>query len=240
MVGHEAVRLSLISSLWQRGIIVAAVVACTWSESRAEVIGPRPMAVSHSGHHGAAGGLRAKVAQRPSHPNAYQDGLVVHAGGAYAGQIDSLIGHGGHGRAECRHDGCGDHCVVSPQRFGFYGTRWRTWPGTRVVQTAGAEELTPVSPPAMELPGAGQESRDPDAPFDFGFEEPLDDPRSVTLPGLWPGVCSTRMVRLPSGRVAPSSTSMSNWRPSVAKPVPALNSLPKVSCTTVMRSPIAS
>lgn len=186
-------RLSQLSKsrLFRRATAVVAIALLPWSEIRSEVMGARP--------HPAAelrSGLRAKVAQRPNHPNTYQDGLVVHAGGAYAGQLDSLEGHGRHGHAACRGGQCGDHCVVTPDRFGFYGTRWRTWPGTKVVQTAGTEELTPSTPPAMELPSAGQESRDPDAPVDFGVDEPFEDPGAVTLPGLGPAMPTRPAVPL--------------------------------------------
>lgn len=198
-------RLSQLRSsrlLW-RATAVVTITVMPWAEIRSEVMGPRaqPAARRPAERHpigsdgsglgtGLRSGLRTKVAQRPSHPNTYQDGLVVHAGGAYAGQVDSLEGHGRHGHAACRGGQCGDHCVVTPDRFGFYGTRWRTWPGTKVVQTAGTEELTPAAPPAMELPSAGQESRDPEAPVDFGVDEPFEDPGAVTLPGLGPAVPS--------------------------------------------------
>jgi len=195
-----------------RAAAVAVVAVLPWAEIRSEVMGarPQPAARRASERHTIGSGLgselrsglRAKVTQRPSHANTYQDGLVVHAGGAYAGQLDSLEGHGRHGHAACRGGQCGDHCVVTPDRFGFYGTRWRTWPGTKVVQTAGTEELTPAAPPAMELPSAGQESRDPDAPVEFGVDEPFEDPGEVTLPGLGPAA-PTRPAAPPEERPRP-------------------------------------
>ena len=135
-----------------------------------------------------------RIHQRPAHPNGYQDGMVVHAGGAYAGQIRSLDGHGlrddrGAAGHRCRDGVCGDHCVARPEVFGFYGTRWRSWPGTSVVQASAAEAATPVSPPRTERPSERAESLDPKAPVEFGVEEPLDDEDrldSITLPGLGP------------------------------------------------------
>lgn len=186
-----------LSRLWKATVVAAVAVIAVqpWGDIRAEVMAARPQPVAKRPltRHGLGAGLRTKVAERPSHPNTYQDGLVVHAGGGYAGQLDSLEGHGRHGHAACRNGQCGDHCVVTPDRFGFYGTRWRPWPGTKVVQTAGAEELTPATPPAMELPDPRQESRDPDAPVDFGVDEPFEDPGAVTLPGLGPAMPTPRV-----------------------------------------------
>lgn len=135
-----------------------------------------------------------RIHQRPSHPNGYQDGMVIHAGGAYAGQVRSLDKHGLHdsraaGGHHCRDGACGDHCVARPDVFGFYGTRWRSWPGTSVVQASAADAATPVSPPRSEPPSERAESLDPEAPIEFGVEEPLDDESqldSITLPGLGP------------------------------------------------------
>jgi len=130
--------------------------------------------------------LHRRIEQRPAHRNDYQDGLVVHAGGAYAGQLDSLEGHGGHAGAACRGGQCDDQCVVRPDRFGFYETQWRQWPGARVVQAAGVEELTPASPPRLQVPSEKEESLDPKAPVEFGVDEPLEGPDATTLPGLGP------------------------------------------------------
>ena len=72
-----------------------------------------------------------------------------------------------HGRVEqcdgrcdgqCGRPGCPAHCPVRPDRFGFYGTQWRTWPGTGVVQASFTEASTPVRPPRSEVPSADEES----------------------------------------------------------------------------------
>lgn len=132
--------------------------------------------------------LHRRIEERPAHRNDYQDGLVVHAGGSYAGQFDSLEGHGSHAGAGCRGGRCDDHCVVRPDRFGFYETQWRQWPGLRVVQAAAAEELTPASPPRLQLPEEKEESLDPKAAVEFGVDEPPEGPDATTLPGLGPPV----------------------------------------------------
>jgi hypothetical protein len=51
---------------------------------------------------------------------------------------------------------------VRPDVFGFYGTKWRQWPGAAVVQASNNEAATPVRPPRAEVPGAGEESLEPD------------------------------------------------------------------------------
>ncbi len=132
--------------------------------------------------------LHRRIEERPAHRNDYQDGLVVHAGGSYAGQFDSLEGHGKHAGAGCRGGRCDDQCVVRPDRFGFYETQWRQWPGLRVVQATAAEELTPASPPRLRLPDEKEESLDPKAAVEFGVDEPPEDSDATTLPGLGPAV----------------------------------------------------
>jgi hypothetical protein len=52
---------------------------------------------------------------------------------------------------------------VRPEVFGFYGTQWRRWPGSGVVQASNNEAATPARPPRAEVPGAEEESLVPDA-----------------------------------------------------------------------------
>jgi hypothetical protein len=68
-----------------------------------------------------------------------------------------------HPHRQCQHGLCPAHCPVRPDVFGFYGTRWRRWPGTGVVQTSNDEAATPARPPKAEVPGAKEESLEPDA-----------------------------------------------------------------------------
>lgn len=62
-------------------------------------------------------------------------------------------------RGDCRGGTCPAQCPVRPDEFGFYETRWRTWPGVATVRPIDIETLTPVSPPRSEVPSVEQESR---------------------------------------------------------------------------------
>ena len=68
-----------------------------------------------------------------------------------------------HGHAQCQHGLCPAHCPVRPDVFGFYGTRWRRWPGSGVVQASNNDAATPARPPRAEVPGAEEESLEPDS-----------------------------------------------------------------------------
>ena len=68
-------------------------------------------------------------------------------------RCDGRCGTGG-----CGKPGCPAHCPVRPDRFGFYGTQWRAWPGQGVVQASFDEAATPVRPPKSEVPTADEES----------------------------------------------------------------------------------
>ena len=68
-----------------------------------------------------------------------------------------------HAHAHCQHGLCPAHCPVRPDVFGFYGTQWRRWPGSGVVQASNNEAATPARPPLAEVPGAEEESLVPDA-----------------------------------------------------------------------------
>ncbi len=161
--------------------------------------------------------LHRRIEERPAHRNDYQDGLVVHAGGSYAGQFDSLEGHGSHAGAACRGGHCNDQCVVRPDRFGFYETQWRQWPGLRVVQAAAAEELTPASPPRLQVPEEKEESLDPKAAVEFGVDEPAEGPDATTLPGLG----------LPVPRPQPKPPAAEPKPPAMEPVIPARPSPPK-------------
>ncbi len=102
------------------------------------------------------------------------DHAVMPAGGAMQGQAACsqcrrsacpqcrlAEGHH-HGHAQCQHGLCPAHCPVRPEVFGFYGTRWRKWPGEGVVQASNNDAATPVRPPRAEVPGVEEESLPPD------------------------------------------------------------------------------
>ena len=78
--------------------------------------------------------------------------------------------HHGH-HAGCRDGVCVPYCPVRPQQFGFYGTQWRRWPGSAVVQVSGARDAGPVSPPRSAVPGPSEESLNPQ-----GEPEPAVNP----------------------------------------------------------------
>ncbi len=71
-----------------------------------------------------------------------------------------------HGHRPCSHGLCPAHCPVRPDVFGFYGTRWRRWPGSGVVQVSNDDAVTPARPPKAEVPGPREESFEPDPPAD--------------------------------------------------------------------------
>ena len=58
----------------------------------------------------------------------------------------------------CHHGLCPAHCPVRPDVFGFYGTQWRKWPGSGVIQASNQDEATPARPPKAEVPEATEES----------------------------------------------------------------------------------
>ncbi|MFM9197268.1 MAG: hypothetical protein ACKOWG_16320 [Planctomycetia bacterium] len=51
---------------------------------------------------------------------------------------------------------------MRPDVFGFYGTQWRRWPGSGVVRVSNNEVANPARPPAAEVPGPDEESREAD------------------------------------------------------------------------------
>jgi hypothetical protein len=81
------------------------------------------------------------------------------------------------GHHPCQHGLCPAHCPVRPDVFGFYGTQWRRWPGSRVVQASNNEAATPAQPPAAEVPGPGEESPETDA-----ADEHLPVPAAEAMP----------------------------------------------------------
>lgn len=74
----------------------------------------------------------------------------------------------------CGKPGCPAHCPVRPDRFGFYGTQWRVWPGQGVVQASFTDAASPVRPPKSEIPSADEESP-PSAPELPADEESRDE-----------------------------------------------------------------
>ena len=109
---------------------------------------------------GAAGTCEA--AERTVAPRGrIVDPAVVPAG---AMSCTTCGGHAGglHGHHDgCRDGHCAPHCPVRPDRYGYYGTQWRRWPGQQVVQVSNEQAATPAAPPRSEVPGPDEESMGP-------------------------------------------------------------------------------
>ena len=112
----------------------------------------------------AAGGGALEDVARPERSNAVSDPHVAPAGGSRCGGhcADGRCGHGNARRhhPECRHGQCAPHCLVRTESFGYYGTRWRRWPGSGVVPASALEGATPVPAPRSTVPQADEESPD--------------------------------------------------------------------------------
>lgn len=120
----------------------------------------------------ACGAVGGEVAESPrSTPATRQrivDPAIVPAGGAGCrtcgpgGCRHAKAAHHGH-HAGCRDGVCVPYCPVRPHQFGYYGTRWRKWPGQEVLQVSGEAAAAPAQPPRSEVPGATEESLGPRA-----------------------------------------------------------------------------
>ena len=118
------------------------------------------------------------------------DGGVVLAGGVMANADCRQCGQQGCGKCRpvgdrlglhcnglCEQGGCPAHCPVRPDQFGYYATRWRSWPGQGVKQVGHFDPATtPVVPPRSEVPGMEDElalpsQRDEAAPDEEEEEE---------------------------------------------------------------------
>jgi hypothetical protein len=146
----------------------------------------------------------APPAPTKSHAGERQTG-----GNCQSGQCGRSKQHQPHGdrcegrcaNGNCGKPGCPAQCPVRPDRFGFYGTQWRVWPGQGVVQASFTEAATPVRPPKSEIPGADEESpqsaaevpadeesRDEESREDMPAAEPLPSPKAPAAPPVQPPV----------------------------------------------------
>jgi hypothetical protein len=94
---------------------------------------------------------------------------------------------------------------VRPEVFGFYGTRWRKWPGEGVVQASNNEAATPVRPPRAEVPGVEEESLPPDPAAEGQAVPPAAselEPTAATRPAVAPA----REDAVPENNVAERET----------------------------------
>jgi hypothetical protein len=114
----------------------------------------------------ACGGVVVQGAEPTPGPQArarFVDSAIVTAGGVgctSCGPGGCRGGRHGH-HAGCRDGVCVPYCPVRPQQFGYYGTRWRKWPGQEILQVSDEREAAPVVPPRSEVPGADEESMTP-------------------------------------------------------------------------------
>lgn len=114
----------------------------------------------------------------------FVDPAVVTAGGVgctSCGPGGCQRSHGGrHGHhAGCRDGVCAPYCPVRPQQFGYYGTRWRKWPGQEILQVSDERAAAPAQPPRSEVPRADEESL---APPDTAAAAPTDAGAPAALP----------------------------------------------------------
>ena len=76
----------------------------------------------------------------------------------------------------CEQGGCPAHCPVRPDQFGYYATRWRSWPGQGVKQVVHFDPATtPVVPPRSEVPSMEDELALPSQRDETRAEEEGDE-----------------------------------------------------------------
>jgi hypothetical protein len=106
----------------------------------------------------------------------------------HAGRCEGRCANGG-----CGKPGCPAQCPVRPDRFGFYGTQWRSWPGQGVVQASFTDAATPVRPPESEIPAADDES--PRSAFELPTDE---EPQAEESRGEEPAAEPLPPARVPA------------------------------------------
>ena len=121
----------------------------------------------------AAEKAASRASERTPARRPHVDHAVMPAGGTVSGPAkcghcqrsacpQCRLAEGHHrGHAQCQHGLCPAHCPVRPDVFGFYGTKWRKWPSTGVVQASNNEAAAPVRPPRAEVPAVEEESLEP-------------------------------------------------------------------------------
>jgi hypothetical protein len=159
----------------------------------------------------------------PAARSRVSDPAVRPAGGGHC----ASCGPGGcrqpHGKHHGHHTGCRDgvcvpYCPVRPQQFGFYGTQWRRWPGSEVVQVAGTRDAGPVSPPRSAVPGPSEESLNPEAE-----QEPAADAGAEAGRGAAPAASPREPLPEPA---VPPNPATEPTAPKVLDPVPEMRREP--------------
>lgn len=146
----------------------------------------------------------ASGVQQASSTAAVGDGVVL-AGGAMASGDCRQCGRRGCGKCRpagdrvglpcnglCEQGGCPAHCPVRPDQFGYYATRWRSWPGRGVKQVGHFDPATtPVVPPRSEVPGMEEELALPSlrdqTPAEEDEDEEEEDKAEGEQPAQGPG-----------------------------------------------------
>ena len=136
-----------------------------------------------AGDRAAASGVRQASAAVSA------DGGVVLAGGVMASADCRQCGRqdcgkcrpvadrlGLHCNGLCEQGGCPAHCPVRPDQFGYYATRWRSWPGQGVKQVGHFDPATtPAVPPRSEVPGMEDELALPSQSDEAAADEDEDE-----------------------------------------------------------------
>jgi len=191
------------------GLVVMATGA-----SAADPAASRPAASRPTGSRPTPSRTPSRSASHSPRSAPRVDHAVTPAGGAGSGQSrcsqcerpacsQCRLAEGSHaGHRQCEHGLCPAHCPVRPEVFGFYGTQWRRWPGSGVVQASNNEAVTPARPPRAEVPGAGEESLEPDAAAADLPAPPAATPPAALLktPALESLVVESPVVESPSFR----------------------------------------
>ena len=125
------------------------------------------------------------------------DGGVVRAGHAVATADCRQCGQRGCGKCRpaggrldlpcnglCEQGTCPAHCPVRPDQFGYYATRWRSWPGQGVKQVGHFDSAsTPVVPPRSEVPGMADELALPNQQEEGGPDDEEEEKDGEEMPG---------------------------------------------------------
>lgn len=157
---------------WSRAILPAGQAARGAGNADAKVAAATSGRTSPRGNAAASTRARAPAAGvRQTSAVVTADGGVVLAGHAVAAADCRQCGQRGCGKCRpaggrldlpcnglCEQGGCPAHCPVRPDQFGYYATRWRSWPGQSVKQVGNFDPATtPVVPPRSEVPKMADE-----------------------------------------------------------------------------------
>jgi hypothetical protein len=108
---------------------------------------------------------------------------------------------------------------VRPDRFGYYQTNWRRWPGNVVKPAPFEEQAVPISPPKSVVPGIDEEggSADEDMEDEGGEADTLPEPNAAAPQ---PGAAEPETSPAPAEPVPPVTPApvVEKEEPSTPKP----------------------